>query len=235
MCARSRGDRTTPLADESLGSNAFSIDRAWNRVHRLADGTHVTVRMLRPDDREAFLAGFERLSPESRYFRFFTPVPRMPKGVLDRLLHTDGVDHVALSAWHDAADGRTEPIGVARFVRLAAGGDTAEAAIAVVDHMQARGVGRLLLTDLCDAARERGIRRFRSEIMVRNKAVVALLHDVEAKPVAVEGNIAVYELDVPGAPGAEPAHGVLVRMLRSIARGLATPHGLDRRRAGGTS
>ena len=191
--------------------------------------------MLRPEDREAFLAGFERLSPESRYFRFFTPMPRMPKSVLDRLLHTDGIDHVALSAWRDAADGRTEPIGVARFVRLAAGGDTAEAAIAVVDHMQARGVGRLLLANLCDAARERGIRRFRGEIMVRNKAVVALLHDIEAKPVAVEGNIAVYELDVPGAPGAEPAHGILVRMLGSIARGLATPRRLDRRRAGGTS
>jgi GNAT superfamily N-acetyltransferase len=198
-------------------------DRAWKRVHRLADGTDVTVRMLCPDDREAFLAGFERLSPESRYFRFFTPMPRMPTGVLHRLLHADGVDHVALSAWRDGGDGTTEPIGVARSVRLAAGGDTAEAAIAVVDHMQGRGVGRLLLADLCEAARERGIRRFRGEILVRNEAVVSLLHDVGAKPVAVDGNIAVYELDVPGAPDAEPAHGILIRMLGSIARGLATP------------
>jgi GNAT superfamily N-acetyltransferase len=157
-------------------------------------------------------------------------MPRLPTSVLDRLLHTDGIDHVALSAWRDAGDGRTEPIGVARFVRLAAGSDTAEAAIAVVDHMQARGVGRLLLADLCDAARERGIRRFRGEILVGNKAVVRLLHELEATRVAVDGNIAVYELDVPGAPEAEPAHGILVRVLGSIARGLVTPRPLDRRR-----
>jgi GNAT superfamily N-acetyltransferase len=183
-------------------------DRAWKRVPWLAGGTDVTVRMLCPEDREGFLAGFERLSPESRYFRFFTPMPRMPTGMLHRLLHTDGVDHVALSAWRDAGDGRTEPVGVARCVRLAGGGDTAEAAIAVVDHMQARGVGRMLLGELCAAARERGIRRFRGEIMVRNKAVVSLQRDVGAKP--VDGNVAVYELDLPGAPEAEPAHGAWV-------------------------
>ena len=43
------------------------------------------------------LAGFERLSPESRYFRFFTPMPRMPTSVLDRLLRTDGIDHVVVN------------------------------------------------------------------------------------------------------------------------------------------
>jgi GNAT superfamily N-acetyltransferase len=217
------------------GADAFSIDGAWARVHRLADGTDVTVRMLRPEDREAFLAGFQRLSPESRYFRFFTPMPRMPKNVLDRLLHTDGVDHVALSAWRDAGDGAMQPIGVARFIRLAAEGDTAEAAVAVVDDMQARGVGRLLLADLCEAARERGIRRFRGEILLHNPAVLSLLHDVDARPVSTDGNIAVYELDVPDAPGAEPAHGILVRMLGSIARGLATPRPVERPRpTGGT-
>jgi GNAT superfamily N-acetyltransferase len=220
------------VADEPSLSTRFCIDRGWTRSHRLAEGTDVTVRMLRPADRAAFLAGFERLSPEARYFRFFTPMPRMPASVLDRLLHTDGIDHVALSAWHDAGDGRPEPIGVARFIRLAAGSDTAEAAIAVVDAMQGRGVGRLLLADLCEAARERGIRRFRGEIMVRNKAVVALLHDLHATRVAVDGNIAAYELDVPATPEAEPAHGILGRVLASIARGVVTPRPLDRTRAG---
>jgi RimJ/RimL family protein N-acetyltransferase len=225
------------MTDERLGSHPFRIDRTWTRVHLLADGTDVTVRMLRPEDREAFLAGFDRLSPESRYLRFFTPMPRMPASVLDRLIHTDGIDHVALSAWRDAGDGTMEPIGVARFVRLAREGDTAEAAIAVVDHMQARGVGRLLIADLCDAARERAIRRFRAEIMVGNEAVIGLLHEVGAKPVAVEDDVAVYELDVPGTPEAEPAHSILVRMLKSIACGLATlgPQEGPRRRTPGTS
>jgi GNAT superfamily N-acetyltransferase len=183
---------------------------------------------------EAFLAGFEHLSPESRYLRFFTPMPRLPKSVLDRLLHADGIDHVAVSAWRDVGDGTTEPIGVARFVRLERR-DTAEAAIAVVDHMHARGVGRVLLADLFDAARERGVSRFRAEIMVGNQAVVGLLHEIGAKAVAAEGNIAVYELDVPGAPHAKPAHDVLVRMLGWVARGLATLRHQDLRRGGSST
>jgi GNAT superfamily N-acetyltransferase len=158
------------------------------------------VRMLRADDRDAFLAGFRRLSAESRYLRFFTAMPRLPERVLNRLLHTDGIDHVALAAWRNVGGGAMEPIGVARFVRIGDGSDMAEAAVAVVDHMQARGVGRLLLGDLSTAALERGIRRFRFQIMLGNRAVAALLHelDVNAKSFAVDGNVAVYEVDVPG-------------------------------------
>ena len=178
--------------------------------------------MLRPEDRESFLAGFERLSRESRDFRFFTAMPRLPESVLRRLLHTDGFNHVALAAWRSVGESMIEPIGVARFIRLADGGDTAEAAVAVVDHMQGHGVGRLLLADLSEAARERGIRRFRAEVMLGNQAVAALLHelDANAKPVTVEDNIAVYELDLPGNAAERRADSILFRMLRLIARGL---------------
>jgi GNAT superfamily N-acetyltransferase len=203
-------------------SDAFRIDRRWLHVHQLADGTEVTVRMLRPEDRESLLAGFERLSPESRYLRFFTAMPRLPESALRRLLHTDGINHVALVAWHSVGGDPIEPIGVARFFRLSEGGDTAEAAVAVVDHMQARGVGRLLLADLSEAARERGIRRFRAEVLLGNRAVTALLHELDAKvkPISVEGNVAIYELDVPSDGGEREADGILFRMLRLIARGL---------------
>jgi GNAT superfamily N-acetyltransferase len=84
------------------------------------------------------------------------------------------------------------------------GGDTAEVAVAVVDHMQRRGIGRLLLAHLADVARERGIGRFRAEVMGANHAVRALVHELDANvtPAAVDGNIVVYDLEVP-ADGAE--------------------------------
>lgn len=188
---------------------AFRIDPAWFAIHRLSDGTEVTVRMLRPEDRASFVAGFERLSPESRYFRFFTPMPRLPESILRRLLSTDGVDHVALAAWRSEAGATVEAIGVARCIRLD-GGDTAEAAIVVVDHMQGRGTGRLLLGHLCEAARERGIARFRAEVLVGNPGVAALLHDVQADahPVSVDGNVAVYELDVADIGRARRPNGI---------------------------
>jgi len=46
------------------GDLRFSDDYAG--VHRFSDGTKARLRLLRHDDREPLLAGFDRLSPESR-------------------------------------------------------------------------------------------------------------------------------------------------------------------------
>jgi GNAT superfamily N-acetyltransferase len=188
-------------SNTTLVPSGAAVDRARAWVHHLTDGTEVTIRMLRPEDRASFLAGFEGLSPESRYLRFFTAMPRLPAAALQRLLNTDGIDHTALAAW---CSGHADVIvGVARFIRLRAGGDTAEVAVAVVDHMQRRGIARLLLARLAEAARERGIRRFRAEVLCANHAIRALMHDVvKATPVAADGNIAVYDVEVP-ADGVE--------------------------------
>jgi GNAT superfamily N-acetyltransferase len=188
-------------SNTTLVPSGAAVDRAWACVHRLTDGTEVTIRMLVPEDRPSFLAGFEGLSRKSRYLRFFTAMPRLPASVLQRLLNTDGIDHAALAAWRSGyAD---VIVGVARFIRLRAGGDAAEVAVAVVDHMQRRGIARLLLAHLAEAARERGIRRFRAEVLCANDAVRALMHDVvKTTPVAMDGNIAVYDVEVP-ADGVE--------------------------------
>jgi hypothetical protein len=49
----------------------------------LDDGSPVLIRPIAPDDREALAAGFERLSPESRYRRFFAPVHKLIRRQLD--------------------------------------------------------------------------------------------------------------------------------------------------------
>jgi len=48
------------------------IDCEYSAAERLTDGTAVRLRLLRPSDRDALVAGFKLLSPESRYRRFFT-------------------------------------------------------------------------------------------------------------------------------------------------------------------
>ena len=67
----------------------------------LRDGTRIAVRALVPDDRELIVAAFERLSPRSRYLRFFSPLPRLTTGMLDALMDVDHVRHVALVAVHE--------------------------------------------------------------------------------------------------------------------------------------
>jgi len=44
---------------------------------RLLDGTPVLVRPIRPEDRQLLIAGFQRLSPESRYARFMAPLAEL--------------------------------------------------------------------------------------------------------------------------------------------------------------
>ena len=195
----------------------------YEETRRLPDGTPVRLRLLRPDDRAKLLAGFERLSDESRYARFFTAMPRLSEATLDRLLATDGLNHLAIGAEAgDQPPETAEGLGIARFIRLADVPDVAEAAVAVVDHMQRRGLGTLLLARLAAAAHERGIRHFRAEVMRTNQAMVSLLHGIDADAHATyDGSVAIYDLEVPESIHVEERpQGPLFGMLRLAASGL---------------
>ena len=193
---------------------------AWSSVHRLKDGTNVHLRLLRPSDGERLVAGFNELSPESRYRRFFSPMPKLPDSVLQRLLDVDDWDRLAIAAdTPDAHGAHAGGVGIARFFRLPEHPDTAEAAVAVVDHMHGRGLGKLLLSTLAAAARERGITTFRAEVLRTNNAMISLLEDFDGDAErVVDGEIAVYHLDLP--PPAEEQATPLFDFLRLAARGL---------------
>ena len=125
-------------------------------TEELRDGSCVVIRPIEPDDRAALADGFERLSAESRYRRFFAPVPHLSEHDLDYLTCVDHHDHEALVA---VADATGEGVGVARYVRT--GPDVAEPAIVVVDDWQGRGVGSRLLDALVERARRRASGAFR--------------------------------------------------------------------------
>jgi GNAT superfamily N-acetyltransferase len=186
--------------------------------HRLHDGTTVRLRLIGPADRDQMLAGFERLSPESRYWRFFTPMPRLPPALLTRLTDTDGHDHLAIGAeLRDEAGGPL--VGVARFIRLGDAPDTAEASVAVVDDLQRRGLGRLLLRELSAAARAHGIRTFRAHVLGGNDRMRALLRDIDAHPtVHGEAGMLVYDFALPPPKDEAAGAGLVFDALRLAAK-----------------
>lgn len=194
----------------------------YEEHRKLPDGTPVRLRLLRPDDRAKLLAGFARLSDESRYARFFTAMPRLPEATLERLLHTDGVNHLAVVAEAgDQPSATAEGYGIARFIRLDEAPDTAEAAVVVVDHLQHRGLGTLLLSRLAAAAAERGIHRFRADVMRTNQPMMALLHELDATAhPTFDGPIATYDLTLPAQGSEEETQGPLFGVLRLAAKGL---------------
>ena len=141
------------------------------RTVTLRDGAAVDIRPLEPDDSDLLLQGFEGLSPASRYARFLTAVPRLPKHWVDDLTDLDHRDREALAA-SDAATGRG--IGIARYVRVEGEPDAAEFAIAIADAWQDRGLGRLLLEELIGAARANGIARLYGDVFASNERMLGL-------------------------------------------------------------
>jgi GNAT superfamily N-acetyltransferase len=136
--------------------------------------------------------------------------------VVTYLTEVDHHDHEALAAI-DAETG--EGVGVARFVRSADRPDTAEAAVAVIDDWQGRGVGTALLDLLAERARAEGIVRFTALLLAENREMLELLEALG--PVRmVDRHSDTVEVEAELAPeGAGPElHGVLGASARGPVR-----------------
>lgn len=137
----------------------------------LRDGSRVRVRPIRPADKAALSEAFERLSDESRYQRFLSPMPELRPMDLVYLTEVDHHDHEALVAF--GGDGTA--VGVARYVRLPERPGAAEFAVTVADDWQRRGLGTLLIERLGARARAEGVRRFEASVLARNHEMLGLL------------------------------------------------------------
>ena len=184
----------------------------------LADGTPVVVRPVRPGDRELIRDGFARLSPESRYLRFMTPVSSLSAAQLDYLTKLDFVDHVAWLAVR--ADRTDEGLGVARYVRTKEDLHVAEAAVTVIDDYQGRGLGTLLLALLATVARAAGITMFRAYVLQGNTRMRYLLDQLGARTTLDSPGVLQMDVDLEpeGLPDSPPA-----RVLRAAAKRLVGP------------
>ena len=187
----------------------------------LRDGTPIVVRLLRADDKALLRAGFERLSAESRYARFFSPKSTLTDDELSYLCDIDQEDHFAIGALREEADGTVTGLGIARFIEVSNG--TAEAAIAVADEMHGRGLGRLLFLRLCAAANERGITTFKCEVLGSNTSMKHLLDAIAPDhEVAVTQGVMSFDLNVPQILPTEPIsgpapQGPMYRLFRAVA------------------
>jgi GNAT superfamily N-acetyltransferase len=159
-------------------SSPRHFDSSYLEEVRLPDGLEVKLRLIRPSDKGALVDGLARMSPQSRYFRFFTSKSQFTPAELRYLTELDGENHVALVAYARMGDGSYQGAGIARFVRLKEEPTVAEAAVAVVDSFQRRGLGRLLFLRIAAAARERGIERIRSEVLAQNVAIRAIIQQL---------------------------------------------------------
>jgi GNAT superfamily N-acetyltransferase len=192
----------------------FGPDYSSRQV--LDDSTEVTVRLVQAGDREELARQFQRMTPHSRYRRFFSGITELSPEMLDYLTVVDGQNHFAILACTDSLDlKKEEGVGIARFVRLADRPEVAEAAVTVVDDFQGKGVGRLLLTLLVRAAQERGIKKFRGEVLASNEPMRKLLEMNGAHGVATTDGTLIFDVPI------EAEGSILRRVLSAVATSMA--------------
>ncbi|MGH9290514.1 MAG: GNAT family N-acetyltransferase [Acidimicrobiales bacterium] len=144
---------------------------AWEADVVLADGGTAHIRAIRPDDAARIVDFHGRQSPESIYFRYFTPRPRLPDQEVERLTHLDYSDRMAFVALRDDVI-----VGVARYDRLPTRSE-AEVAFFVDDRHQGRGIATVLLEYLAEAARRTGIAAFTATVLPSNARMVAVFRN----------------------------------------------------------
>ena len=175
--------------------DVLSVDTA--RMEATADVlSEVSIRPIRPDDRERIVRAIEYTSARTYSRRFHQVVHRFTDQELTYLTEVDGNDHVALVATERRRPDRL--VAIARFARDRANPREAEFAITVHDPYQRRGIGRGMLTLLRRAAIEHGITELRAFVETDNEAMVGLMSKVfpDAKLVSKFGTTAEYVVEL---------------------------------------
>ena len=166
----------------------------------LADGRRVWIRPIRPDDKARLLEAFAQLSVTSRYQRFLSERTSLDEKDLAFLTEVDGWNHFCLVALDGPDESDPHGVASARFVRAADDPQVAEPAVTVIDAWQGRGLGRQLLLRLMEAARERGVRTFRSTMLASNVAMRRLVEQIADRArIRHEGPLMICEFDLPEA------------------------------------
>jgi RimJ/RimL family protein N-acetyltransferase len=187
----------------------YRYDDSYEETVQLSDGQRVLLRPMQPSDRQLLLDGFERLSPDSRYARFMAPKSTLTDNELRYLTEVDGIDHFAIGAIRKHLVSKPEGVGSARFVRLSDQPDTAEPAVTILDDFHGKGLGAIMLQRLIEAAWERDVRWFCTELLADNTAsrrmIESLSPDVKFRHAgdgAIIATLPVPEPDqTPTAPG----------------------------------
>lgn len=138
----------------------------------LRDGRDVVLRPIDRDDADGLIRFHNHLSPDSQYFRFFGPKPRLSAAEAAYLAGVDYHRRFAIVGEAEEA-GEKNVVGVGRFDINEPG--LAEAAIVIRDDYQHVGLGTAILQRMTEVARGRALKAFTAEVLAENTKMLELL------------------------------------------------------------
>ncbi len=139
-----------------------------------AKGRDLLIRPIKVTDEGMLREHFYSLSEISVYRRFLQPTRAMPHRDLQRFLHVDYKDEMALVA---VDEGREEILGVSRYT-VNPTTNMAEVAIVIRDDWQGEGLGKELYFSLVEIAKKNWIRGITAEILEENTKALTLFEKV---------------------------------------------------------
>jgi len=175
-------DQTTSANSANSGSKITTLPVPADvpeSVVALLDGSEVTIRVLRKEDAELERDFIRNLSPESRWMRFLGQTGEPSDSLIHKLTELDYQHDMAFIAL-SREGGKTREVGVSRY-SLAPDGQSCECAVTVADTWQGKGLGTVLMRDLIDIARRRGIRSMFSIDANENERMRELARDLSFK------------------------------------------------------
>ncbi len=141
---------------------------------KLRDGREVMLRGIVEADAAAIVQAFERLSAESRYYRFMEHKKQLDPAALERGVHPrPGRDFVFVAT--TPAPGGSDIVGAAQYVPADdRHTKTCEFAITVAEDWRGRGLATKLLASLVRRARRNGYRKMEGLVLAENVPMLAL-------------------------------------------------------------
>lgn len=143
---------------------------------RAPDGTPMTIRPIRPEDAGIEQEFVQRLSPESKYFRFMGTLRELTPQMLARFTQVDYDRDMAFIAVTRVA-GNEREIGVCRYATNP-DGISCEFAIVVDDQWQHRGIGRRSMNELIAYAREKRLQQMVGHVLASNTRMLKFVSEI---------------------------------------------------------
>ena len=162
-----------PVERPAATHSRFAIrpyPKQWERNATAADGTHLLLRPIRPEDEELMRRFFNRVTADDLRLRFFAPVKYIGHTFIARLTQLDYARAMAFVALDEPSG---EMLGSV-CLYADANHQNAEYAILVRSDLKGRGFGWLLMKTIIEYARTEGLRRVEGQVLRENTTMLTM-------------------------------------------------------------
>jgi GNAT superfamily N-acetyltransferase len=150
--------------------------KSYSAQETLKNGLQVTIRAIRPDDKDSLVAAFKKLDERTIYLRFFGPKQEISHRELTEATDVDFDRTVALvTCLQDLGE---KIIGAGRYIAFgnADPPDRAEVAFTVEEDYHGLGIAGKMLRHLAEIAKQKGIIQFQAEVLPENKGMLTVFN-----------------------------------------------------------